>query len=838
MAEYLSLGPIDAQTAMWMRDAAHPRDAARTSGTWTTPSTFPIAGATHSGRTSARRYGDRAIASLVRSAANPRFDLVGLTRQLGTDPDTLTEDWHRAIRASAQAVAANEPPLVSDVHLAVGKATGSGRFNIGPRLSPDGQLVAFFSERDRFSIDLFLADAESGRIERRLVHSATDPHFDSLEFLNSAGAWMPNGRTLAITAVRSGKPVLVLIDAANGRILREVPLAGLDDAINPAVSPDGRTVAFSGNAGGLLDLYTVSLETGHLERLTHDPYADLEPTYTPDGRSLVFTSERDSTSLTTLEPGPLRLARLDLTTHEVRPIPGFLRGKHLSPQVSADGRTLVFIAEPDGISNLYRMPIDGGPILRLTAFPTGVAGITASSPALSVASDTGRLAFSVFEDDGQVVYTLDPADMVTLVPPETSESAAVLPGRTAASGDVARLLGDYDRGLPAPAAASSSEPYRQDLSLDLITQPTVSAGVDQFGGFVSGSISAFFSDMLGDRALVVGAEVAGKLADLGGQLVYVQRKHRWNWAVSVEQTPYRVGYWSLARDADTVTLSETIDRQTTRGVSAITAYPFNTATRVEFTGGLESLSFTREVRVRDYAADTGRLIAQHDEHSTLARPLNLAEASVAIVHDTSFFGATSPIYGRRYRLELDRSEGSLSYSGVLVDWRRYWMPKSPITVAVRGLHYGRYGPDAEDPILIGLYLGYPDLVRGYGIGSFSSGECADTTVGRCGVFENLIGSRLLVANVEVRAPLVGLFRGDLQYGRVPVEVGAFFDSGVAWTQETRPAFAGGTRQLVRSVGGLANINAFGLFVVQISAAHPLDRPSRSWQWQIGIRQGF
>jgi hypothetical protein len=106
------------------------------------------------------------------------------------------------------------------------------------------------------------------------------------------------------------------------------------------------------------------------------------------------------------------------------------------------------------------------------------------------------------------------------------------------------------------------------------------------------------------------------------------------------------------------------------------------------------------------------------------------------------------------------------------------------------------------------------------------------------VFRNLIGSRLAVANLELRAPLVGLFKGDLEYGRIPVEVVAFFDSALTWTADERPSFAGGPRQVVRSYGGAARINAFGILVLEVAASRPLDRLDRSWQWQIGIRQGF
>jgi len=201
-------------------------------------------------------------------------------------------------------------------------------------------------------------------------------------------------------------------------------------------------------------------------------------------------------------------------------------------------------------------------------------------------------------------------------------------------------------------------------------------------------------------------------------------------------------------------------------------------------------------------------------------------------------GATSPIYGGRYRVQIDQTVGTLQYTAGLIDWRRYFMPVRPITIAVRGMQYGRYGPDAEHPQLIGLYAGYQELVHGYGVGSFASNECSGQTSGNCAVFDSLIGSRLLVANIEVRAPLVGLFRRTVDYGMLPVEVAAFADAGVTWTRNTLPTFLGGTRAPVRSYGGAMRINVFGLTILELAASRPLDRVARGWKWQLGIQQGF
>ncbi len=563
--------------------------------------------------------------------------------------------------------------------------------------------------------------------------------------------------------------------------------------------------------------------------------------FSPDGTFIVFVTERFSADLDTLEPGPLRLARLDLATRDVRLISGFLGGKHLSPQISGDGRTVTFLADPDGISNVYRMPIDGGPVMRVSSFLTGVAGITSSSPALSLAPATGRMAFSVFEDDGHAIYVLDERDVKQTVAPAVTRQAALLPGRDAPAGEIQALITNFTRGLPAAVPPAGSEAYGRRMTLDLISQPTFSVGVSDLGTYVSGGVSAYFSDMLGDRQLGMSVQAGGAVADLGGELIYGNLRHRWNWAAAIQVLPYRTGYLTIEdKPADNQTvLSEVIERQTSRGVAALAAYPLNGATRVEIGGDARQLTFSRELRTAVYAFDTGDLLTRDRVSYPVGRALYLSQPRVALVHDTSFFGATSPIFGSRARLEVGQTFGTLDFTSLLVDGRRYFMPVRPVTIAVRGVHLGRYGRDADSAEIADLYAGYPELVHGYGLGSFDARDCADRTAGGpCAVFNNLRGSRLVVANVEVRAPVVGLFRRQLEYGRVPVEIAGFFDAGVAWSGDSRPTFAGGTHRLVRSAGVAARVNVFGLFVLEVAASHPFDRVGGGVQWQVGLRQGF
>ncbi len=144
-----------------------------------------------------------------------------------------------------------------------------GQLNVSPEISPDGSRIMFFSERDLFSIDLYLADARTGKVIRKITDTATDPHFESLQFLSSAGAWDSAGKRFVFPGISKGEPVLTIVNADNGKREREIRLADLHEVLNPTWSPDGNVIAFSGLVGGLTDLFAYDLTTS-----THAPADD------------------------------------------------------------------------------------------------------------------------------------------------------------------------------------------------------------------------------------------------------------------------------------------------------------------------------------------------------------------------------------------------------------------------------------------------------------------------------------------------------------------------------------------------------------------------------------
>src|SRR5205085_8260830 len=123
----------------------------------------------------------------------------------------------------------------------LGKKTTRGDLNVGPAYSPDGRYIAFLSTREIFDIDLFLADAHTGQVIRRILSTDRDAHFESLRFIDSAGAWSPDSKRLAVVVFEKGDNFLGIVDV-DSRRTEHIKVPGLDAINNVAWSPDGQTI--------------------------------------------------------------------------------------------------------------------------------------------------------------------------------------------------------------------------------------------------------------------------------------------------------------------------------------------------------------------------------------------------------------------------------------------------------------------------------------------------------------------------------------------------------------------------------------------------------------------
>jgi outer membrane protein assembly factor BamA len=214
-------------------------------------------------------------------------------------------------------------------------------------------------------------------------------------------------------------------------------------------------------------------------------------------------------------------------------------------------------------------------------------------------------------------------------------------------------------------------------------------------------------------------------------------------------------------------------------------------------------------------------------------PIYLGEMQAAYVRDTAVMGPTSPILGQRLRFDIEPAVGGLLFTDVRLDARRYFMPVRPVTFAVRVQHTGRYGPDAADGRLTPLLLGLQTLVRGYDLTTFAVAECGQTAKS-CSILDELTGNRFGVLNLELRAPLLGLLTGNLDYGRTPIEAVMFADGALLWTPHANASLE---RDRFRSLGAGVRANLGG-FVMEVTGVRPFDKPRNGWTVSLLIRPGF
>jgi Tol biopolymer transport system component len=833
MAEYLSRGSLTNATSMWVRDAVLSEripDKITGAAREVSPYMFGHAFWSYLGS----RFGDAIVEKALKPGRKQRRLKDRMRHATGEELDVLYADWRKAVHQQ-----------FGDARDGRDKYRGWSRdyMQIGPSLSPDGRYGVFFSERDRLSLDLFLADMKTGRMIRKLATTAANAKFDSLQPLRSAGAWSHDGQQFAFAAVRQGRAALQIVDLRDGRLDREILFPSLGQVLSPSWSPDGASIAFSAIAGGSTDLFITDVATGSLRQLTADVFADLQPAWSHDGRRIAFVTERLSSDLSTLRVGPPRLAVVELASGAVRPLVVAVGETQLNPHWSNDDRRLYFIGDPGGVANVFRIDLESRAVDQITNVATAVSGVTPTGPALSVSHDEQALAFTMYSNGRPRLVVFDRDKLAASARPMDGYTLAAADEDAPPGGQVNTVLADYETGLSS-APVLAQHQYRPRLALEGIGQPYLSSGGGPFGTFVRGGGALLFSDMLGERKLGAAVQVGNQLRDVAFELRYLNQERRWTWGAIAELEPGLARFRTssaVVHNGDAALLRQTDYFQRTQVRTAgLLAYPFSRGLRLEMFAGIRHARYQRDQHLAVSSLDTGRVLESAELESQGGAPTTVAEVGAALVRDTSVSGPTGPILGARYRVEVAPAAGQLSYTTIAADLRRYLMPVRPFTVALRAVHTARYGPDSSDPRLLPSYLGSSYFVRGHHEDLY---YCRPDATRTCG--DELMGNRMLVGNIEVRFPVMGLLSREIEYGVIPMDAFVFADAGIITGSGRRDPGAGnaGSRlpvpgsRSISSIGGGIRVNAGGL-PLELGAVRALDGPMPRWQFDLGFRVGF
>jgi hypothetical protein len=412
---------------------------------------------------------------------------------------------------------------------------------------------------------------------------------------------------------------------------------------------------------------------------------------------------------------------------------------------------------------------------------------------------------------------------------------------------VKQLLDSAALALP-DTGAFEYKAYSGGLAPDFIAQPSIGYTRDNFGRGFYGGAAIQMSDLLGNRRLLMAAQINGRIDEAQALFAYGNQARRINWVVGYEQFP--LFYYSgsgygddpLGLPASVVTYTRYVHRR-----FFLEAHlPLTRFRRIEFSVRPSSVNIARQTIVTSFDPVSGGLVGQDVVTEGLGTDFYV-QPSVAFVFDNSVSLWVGPWLGRRSRFEYAPAFGEFRFHQVLADYRRYDRLLGPFTLATRTLFYGRFGRDESD---FRVSIANPDLLRGYTIGSLRRNECVTDMGGQisgCSALDQVIGTRLAVFNAELRFPMFrALGLGFLPVWLPPIEGAVFFDAGLAWEQGTTLVWsrepyqnAGVVRQPLTSWGFSLRANLLGFAVFRFDYTNPLSRPDAvPSYWTISLGPTF
>jgi TolB protein len=215
------------------------------------------------------------------------------------------------------------------------RVTSNNSINISPVWSPDTRSIAFTSYMRGYPYLYRMFPFENRPVQVLAGFLG----------INTSPAFSPDGRSVALTLSRDGNPEVYVLNLATGGFRRLTAYSGIDT--EPSWSPTGREIAFVSERAGGAQIFVMDAEGANVRRLTQAGF-NTQPRWSPKGDTIAFTSRQGNFDIWAVSPDGSNLRRLTAG-------PGNNEGASWAP----NGRHLVFQSNRPGSYQLYTMLADG-----------------------------------------------------------------------------------------------------------------------------------------------------------------------------------------------------------------------------------------------------------------------------------------------------------------------------------------------------------------------------------------------------------------------------------------------------------------------------------------------
>ena len=736
----------------------------------------------------------------------------------------LGEQWRNELkRLYWPEIGIRTPPELIGLKV-TDKISEKSRFNLRPRLSPDGELIAFYTDLRDYT-QIVITDRD-GKIMHRINHRAYDTGVESFYPFRSGLSWSPDGSKIAFVTKKQGADEIRIVNIQDKKLYKVINLP-FSFVSSPDWSPDGNYLVFSAIEKDRQNLYLYNFQTDSTTALTSTITAEFTPRFSPDNRRVIYSVQDTCGTI----PLPVNTHNLpahnlayinlaEMTSHKLTNNPW----NEKEPSFSPDGASIVFVSDRNGIDNLYTGPFSSpDEALPLTDFIG-----SSSSPDWCKKGST--VVFEHFQNQSWNIWSIDnPEDkQLSDTLEQTMWKKAMLdssvhffrkpPTHAPIDSSEADVESETDNNQsPTPKEISEdqqsipwsptgetphSTPYRLKFSPDLIS---FGLGINTYYG-IAGQWFLTFSDLMGDHRVAVAGDIQGRFDEymhLYFSYSYLRRR------LNITAGTY------YSKDYSYESIFNKIYHDTDFGAFIHMNYPFSKFSRTDLH------LFARRIEREAYKSEAEKITS----HTILP--------SVHYVYDDILWGITGPLTGRRTRTRLSVSPPLEFINNPFIsfdsDVRSYIHINKQFVWANR-LAVGASLPLGDEPAARRFFLGGNDNWFNYRINLENYRENLTNTFYsefmaplRGWNYIDITGERALLFNTEFRFPFIREFSIAWPLPlRIRYINGALFaDAGNAWDREEQKAFWPLPPKIYGGVGMGMRAN-LGMFVLRYDRGWPTD----------------
>ncbi|HDP95042.1 MAG TPA: hypothetical protein ENN40_06750 [Candidatus Aminicenantes bacterium] len=671
------------------------------------------------------RYGKRAIRNLLESIRPG--SLLGKRRDpfkfFGTSSKEFNFEFKKFARDRFRDFMNRENP--EDYSFPIGPEYPPYAYAFSHRISPTGELLAVLTAHmKRRKLEMVLVSMKDGKVIKNITPGFTS-RYDFIEYQfdpadGPSFTWDRRGEKLAFFARKEFKNYLVVMDAASGDLISQLPLPEIDAPSSPTFLPDNRTIWFTAVKDSIARIYEINIEKGVPRPLSDNSLFIRALDISKDGKEVVFSARSG-------QHFHIYTAKLNNLSAPVQ----LTRGKSndISPFFSEDGRFIYFSSDDReafnicGIDRVTRIRHRYSDVRTGNFFPIQIPG----SPAEVVISSFHKGLFTLYRKNIAVSLEQEPL-------PDPSPPASQGDEDTDRGTIYTSRLGPAFRTPEIEIEEKGDYKPFKELYIDSL--PNIGVGYSTDGNFL-GYTYLQASDLMGDHNLSL--FLATQYGYRSFRMSYMNLTHRLQYYASLFS--WNDGYYYY-------TTRSYFSLRKRFGLDLGILYPFSRSTRL--TAGA---SFYRQEEDSDLIY-LQRKLPYGQYFSGYAMPLTLS-----LTGETTRFAAFGPLMGHTFDITFQKflniGDSFQDAYTLTADFRKYLHLDTQTLLAFRLRGFTSGG---ENPML--FWMGGDNTIR--------SSEYARIT-----------GNHGFHFNAEFRFSLIHLAATPL--GLIgPVRGVFFFDLGGAW----------------------------------------------------------